>query len=68
MHEEVEHLQHVVNDQLEQVLAKMGSGTEGLDSKLPKLPTLKTKGKTMSVEDKQKLKEMSDNFDRVQAN
>ena len=29
MHEEVEHLQHTVNDQLEQVLAKMGSASAG---------------------------------------
>ena len=65
MHEEVEHLQHTVNEQLEQVMKHVQAGSKEDLSSLPKLPNMKSKGSKMSIEDKQKLKEMSENFDRV---
>ena len=65
MHNEVEHLQHTVTEQLEQVMKLVSSSSK--EELMPKLPSLKRTGGggKMSIEDKQKLKEMTENFDRV---
>ena len=52
MHEEVEHLQHTVNEQLEQVMKHVQAGSKEDLSSLPKLPNMKSKGSKMSIEDK----------------
>ena len=67
MHEEVEHTKHLIDDKLEEIIKMVTTNSNDLKP-LRSLPALKGGAGKMSVADKQKLKEMTENFDRVSSN
>ena len=67
MHEEVEHTKHLIDDKLEEIIKMVATNSSDLKP-LRALPALKSGGGKLSVADKQRLKEMTENFDRVSNN